>query len=60
MIKTSVVKRPGTSELVLKKNENIMVPDLLKYRGPGQPSFWCEGLYDIRDAENADESRNLV
>ncbi len=37
-----------------------MVPDLLKYRGPGQPSFWCEGLYDIRDAENADESRNLV
>ncbi len=39
--KCSVVKRPGTSvQKSVQKNENVRVPDNLKYRwyqGPGQP-----------------------
>ncbi len=57
-VSSSVVKRPVLRYQVgTKKNANITVPGLLKYRwyrGPGQPRSWSVGPYDFRDAENAD------
>ncbi len=55
---SSVVKRPGTSvPSRYKKNENVTIPGLLKYRwyrGPGQPGSWYVGPNDFRDADNVD------